>query len=363
MGGPSSAARRGVIHFFPMFSRDAAQTLYGQALREIGAEHRIFADHISFNYRSTAELLFVCLPRLIGFALASSWRSLVAARPAPDAVVVSSDIETLVFAAMRFLRRRKTRIVVTPFIFTARGKKRLDAVRRAYYAFVLRHVDVAIVHSRLEAERYCRVFPNARARFVFVPYGLNIDARAAIMAEAGAIPPRARPVVVSAGKSGRDYATLFEAIVGLDVEARVICDFVPAIPPVPPGARVTVLGDCHGAAYLGELARADIVALPLAVGDISAGQMVLIQAKALARPAIVTDTPTIRDYAADGEDALLVPLGDAGALRAAIARLAGDAALRARLGAVAAARYERDHGTRGFMAHLVAAAGGRGGAG
>ncbi len=304
------------------------------------------------------ELLFVCLPNLIRFSLVSGWRSLVVARPAPDAVVLSSDIEALIFVAIRFLsRRQRVRIVFSPFIFTTRGRKWLDAARRAYYAFVLGKIDIAIVHSRAEVGRYDCVFPRARARFVFVPFGLNINPRAAVLAEAKAQPPHARIVVVSAGKSGRDYGTLFKAVEGLDVETRVVCDFAPAIPPVPPGARVTVLGDCHERAYFDELARSDLVVVPLAVEDISAGQMVLIQSKALGRPTIVTDTPTIRDYVTDGVDALLVPLGEANAMRAAIERLAGDAELRARLGEAAMASYERDYGTRGFMSNLVAAIG------
>lgn len=228
-------------------------------------------------------------------------------------------------------------------------------LRRAYYAFVLRYVDLAIVHSRAEAARYRAVFPRTRASFVFVPYGLNIDERGQLLAAARAAPARERLVVVTAGKSGRDYATLFRAAVGLDVELRVICDFAPAVPAVPAGARVVVLSACHGWDYLTELAFADLVVLPLAVDDISAGQMVLIQAKALERPIIVTDTTTIRDYVTDGADAMLVPRGDAEGMRAMIAGLAGDAGLRKRLGQKAAESFERDHSTLGFMSHLVEA--------
>ncbi len=47
------------------------------------------------------------------------------------------------------------------------------------------------------------------------------------------------------------------------------------------------------------------------------------------------DQPNIREVLTDGENALLVPAGDGEALRGALVRLAGDAALRARLGAAA----------------------------
>lgn len=346
-----------MIHFFPLFSRDAASTLYGEALRATGQPFRIFATRISFSYRSRWGLVFLCLPRLAAFAISSSITSLLRSTPSPDAVVISSDIEAIVFATVRRLAgRRQARIVLSPFIYTSRRGSRIEALRRAYYAWVLRHVDVAIVHSRLEVDGYRALFPRVATRFAYVPFGLNVDGREALIAEAATLAPRA-PVLVAAGKSGRDYATLFQAVQGLNVELRVICDHLAAVPPPPPGARITVLGDCHGNAYLREIAGASIVIVPLAVSDISAGQMVIVQAKALARPLIITDTPTTRDYAANGHDALLVPLADAGAMRAAITTLLGDDALRARLASNAAASYAHDNGTHAFFTALLDAIG------
>ena len=59
----------------------------------------------------------------------------------------------------------------------------------------------------------------------------------------------------------------------------------------------------------------------------------LIEAAACGRPIVTTDMPGCREIGRDGENALLVPPRDAGALAAAISRLADDPALRARLGA------------------------------
>lgn len=59
----------------------------------------------------------------------------------------------------------------------------------------------------------------------------------------------------------------------------------------------------------------------------------LIEAAACGRPIVATDMPGCREIARDGENALLVPPRDAGALAAAIGRLADDQPLRARLGA------------------------------
>jgi glycosyltransferase involved in cell wall biosynthesis len=60
---------------------------------------------------------------------------------------------------------------------------------------------------------------------------------------------------------------------------------------------------------------------------------VLFEYLAAGRPVIAARTGVVPEVLVDGEHALLVPAGDAGALADALARLLGDAALRARLGA------------------------------
>lgn len=68
------------------------------------------------------------------------------------------------------------------------------------------------------------------------------------------------------------------------------------------------------------------------------------QAMAVGRPIITADTPGAREVLTDGEDAILVPAGNPRSLAAAMARLAGDAALRSRLGERAHRRF-REVGT------------------
>ncbi len=63
-------------------------------------------------------------------------------------------------------------------------------------------------------------------------------------------------------------------------------------------------------------------------------------ALACGRPVVTADTAGIREALHDGEDALLVPAGDAAALAGALVRLL-DEGERARLGAAALATYRR----------------------
>src|SRR5262245_5619726 len=59
----------------------------------------------------------------------------------------------------------------------------------------------------------------------------------------------------------------------------------------------------------------------------------LLEAAACGRAMVATDAPGCREIAIEGETALTVPVGDASALAAAMAKLAGDPDLRKRFGA------------------------------
>src|SRR5436305_17523 len=86
-----------------------------------------------------------------------------------------------------------------------------------------------------------------------------------------------------------------------------------------------------------ELGAAD-VALPqrrdgYPYGSEGGGLTALLEAMAMGRPLVATGRAILRDYVADGDNALIVPPEDPAALRAAIERVLGDRALAERLGA------------------------------
>jgi glycosyltransferase involved in cell wall biosynthesis len=61
--------------------------------------------------------------------------------------------------------------------------------------------------------------------------------------------------------------------------------------------------------------------------------LVVLEALAAGLPVVASDIPVFAEYLRDGENALLVPPGDAAALAGALHRLAGDPALRETLAA------------------------------
>jgi glycosyltransferase involved in cell wall biosynthesis len=82
--------------------------------------------------------------------------------------------------------------------------------------------------------------------------------------------------------------------------------------------------------------RAGIAVLPSSYGE--GVPKALLEAASCARPIVASDMPGCREVVAPGETGLLVPARDVGALAAAIATLARDPALRARMGAAGRAR-------------------------
>jgi len=65
----------------------------------------------------------------------------------------------------------------------------------------------------------------------------------------------------------------------------------------------------------------------------------LVEAAAAGRPIVATDVPGCREVVSQGREGYLVPFGDIEAAAQALVRLAGDRALRLRLGAAANARF------------------------
>lgn len=339
-----------MLHFFPTFGADVSDSPFARELRGLGVDHRLFGQELLLRYRSRLWLVFLGWPRLAAFAMRSALRSLLLSRPQPTTVVLGSHFEVLAFGALRALGiSRGTRIVLLGFILTSRRSGLANRARQAYFGFVFNVADTVICHSRGEVDRYRGLFARCRARFVYMPFGLHIAGR-----EAPA-PPRhdGRPYILSAGRSGRDYRTLFEAVEGLDIELHVVCDLQSAVADLRVPRNVTVLRGCYDDAYVEELRQCEFVVIPLGVSDISAGQMVLVQAMAFAKATVITATPSVAEYVRHGVESMLVAQGDAAQLRAAIGLLLVDPELRAGLAARASRAFDERFSMRAYVRHLV----------
>ncbi len=105
------------------------------------------------------------------------------------------------------------------------------------------------------------------------------------------------------------------------IKCEIVCDNYEAAPKSIETQTIQVHRSVFGADYIRLLLAADIVVLPLSDTEISAGQMVMLQALAAGKPVIITDTSTTREYVQESDLNILVPVSDALALEKAILKL------------------------------------------
>jgi glycosyltransferase involved in cell wall biosynthesis len=243
----------------------------------------------------------------------------------------------------------------TPFVIVACWLA--DLVQQATpaqlckYRLAYREVDRVVVFSNNQVEVLVEGLRIPQSRVSVVPFGVDLDEFIDCTPRQSAVASSSELKVVAVGRdASRDWPTLAAAATGAawtaDLYTRPSLLAGLGLPPqVAPHAMV------NRAEYLRVMGTADVMLVPTGVHQYPAGQSVLGEAMAAGVACVVTDTPALRSYATDEVDSLLVPPGDAAALRSAVERLA-DPKLRIRLGAAAQKRMRRHGGAQTMWAGI-----------
>ena len=332
-------------HFLQPFARDIVSPFVREVRRRWPEATFGFGALPALNYRKRAWLYFVGWPRLLWFALQAGRRAF-AGDDRPDVVFAASDVEVIGLALARLIYRQPVPIVLIGFIFTPRASVLGDTIRRAYFRAVLKQAKVVVCYSAHEARRYRSGFRLKKTEFVSVPYGQHVW-------DPG--PPKISSIgyVLSAGRSGRDYALLGTVFATLPYDLHIICDSEDAVRGLTLPPNVSVLSQCYGKEYLEQIAGADLVVVPLKDDDISAGQMVLLQAMALGKAVVITQTPTTEEYGKHLETLYFVERGSKDDLAQAIMHLERDPELRASIASKAREHFQERYSMRAFVQHLL----------
>jgi glycosyltransferase involved in cell wall biosynthesis len=189
-------------------------------------------------------------------------------------------------------------------------------LRRMWMRFCLRQVDRCIVWASVERERYAKAYGVPREKFLFVPHHDTLHARYYYeLGDDG--------YIFTGGNADRDFGLLFAAIRGLDAPG-VLATNQPALLAgleVPPNVKVV---NVSPAEFRQLMARARLVVVPMRATLLHAGaQQTILNAMKMGKPVILTDPEGGADYIQSGKTGLLVPYGDASALRAAMEYLLG----------------------------------------
>lgn len=259
---------------------------------------------------------------------------------------ISSDMELIGLAMARLIYRKHFPIALMGFIYTTRESATINAMRRLYFRAVLSQAVGVTCFSKFEQQYYSELFDLKNTKFTSTLFG-------GVFNKPDDLEPSNSGYVLSAGRSGRNYKQLCEAVSQLPIQAHIICDSAFALQDMALSANVTILRQCYGRDYIKQLACADIVVLPLKNEKISSGQMVLLDAMALGKPVIVTKTATTVEYGEHMNTLYFIEPDSVDELRSAINFLMADPGLRKRIGDAAKAYYEMHHSIQPYVDGLV----------
>ena len=170
--------------------------------------------------------------------------------------------------------------------------------------------------------------------------------------------PAQHGYVLTVGRDlARDYETFARAVEGLPLRAVLVAKHENLVGLDLP-ANVDVRLDISPAEVRELYAGAACVVVPIhreghRHGTENSGTIALLEAMATARPVIVTERSTLRDYVMPGVNVITVPPEDPAALRSAIERVVDDRALAGDLGASARRAVDDRFTTRAFAGRLA----------
>jgi glycosyltransferase involved in cell wall biosynthesis len=144
-------------------------------------------------------------------------------------------------------------------------------------------------------------------------------------------------LVAIGSDSRRDYQTLFDAVRIADVPLTLACQ-PRNVDGLDVPRQVTVRHDIYDGAYRDLLHHADLVVTPTVAPAYPSGQSVVLEAMAMGRATLTTDSPAMREYVDDGITGVLVAPRDPCELARSITELLADDQLRRSLGHAAVAR-------------------------
>ena len=239
-------------------------------------------------------------------------------RPDCSGVITIFPQLAMMAAIQKAFSVRRSRAPILAWCFNV-GKKPFWL--NAFLARVfLRQIDHFVVHSQAEIQTLNCWFgiPKSKISFVHLqqaPIALTTTE------------DRANPFLVAMGSANRDYATLIEAVRGLELRLIII-----ASPrslsglDIPETIEVVSGLTPEQCRLLAQRARINVV--PLADVATASGQVTIVEALRMGRPLVATRAVGSVDYIVDGESALLVEASDPIELKRAILQLWNDFALR-----------------------------------
>jgi glycosyltransferase involved in cell wall biosynthesis len=261
------------------------------------------------NHLSGRRALLVARTESLVTPWLQAWYLRRAIRRAP-ATLAFFESEGHSVALARLLGLGRRRVLVIMSCWLADLAPGLGRVRRTLYRRLYRHVDAVTVFSANQVPILIEQLGVPPDRVKVVPFGVDLD-------ELTALAPTDGDYLLAVGRdSARDWPTLFAGVAGSGRRVIVLAR-ASRLPATPPPAELELRGYVERPGYLELLAGCAGVLIVTREAAYPSGQTVMLEALALGKRCVVTDTAAMRSFGAS-LPARWVPVGDAAALRSAI---------------------------------------------
>lgn len=230
---------------------------------------------------------------------------------------------------------RRPRHVILQFIMREKNESVSSKLKYLFMRWCFSSVYLCVCSSRSESHYYQQMFGWPSTKLHYIP--LHTDPR---LLEQGN--GKNDGVVLSAGRTFRDYGTLLDAFRQLDVPLLIVASRWSLDPNGVP-SNVKIQYDLPGSELVALMAQCMAVVVPLEERMISVGQSVVLQAMTLGKAVIATRVNGTEDYIEHMKTGILVPPKDPGAIRDAVALLSNNEDIRLKLGRAAQDRVRQMH--------------------
>ncbi len=229
-------------------------------------------------------------------------------------IVITGDFKAGIFYALlrKIFARTSCPHLLLDLMLDAEVQNPVWRFKRRLQKKLLASVDCMLVFSRSELEHYAKTLDIEQDRFRFVPYHTNVTKPQMVSTDEG--------YLFSAGKSGRDYETLIEAVRDIPVDLIIVSDraSMEGLEILP---NVKVHYDVSYDNYLELMKNSKLVIVPIKPHIRSLGMVVMLEAMAYGKPTINTRAISNVEYIKDGENGYLTELGDSEAIKQNILHL------------------------------------------
>jgi glycosyltransferase involved in cell wall biosynthesis len=294
---------------------------------------RIDAEIIDFHDVEHASSLTVRAFRKLGGPLwALAWLGILRRKDFDRLYLTGEGVALRMGILQKLMGQRSPITAVFHRVDTPRRRAVLSRLGHEFFAQV---IVLSATQQRLLVEEFG--FP--REKVMLLHNWLDHRFFTPSEVEAGAY-------VISVGMEHRDYPTLQVASKGLPFRIHVVASGWSPGPSYGDASGISeseniTVGRRYDTTKLRELyAGARFAVLPLRPVQFAAGVTAILEAMAMGKAVVVTESPGLADYVRDRENGLVVPAGSPEALRRAMLELWENPALAAKLGREGRRRVE-----------------------